>query len=207
MGKTGPACTVCSSKFRHQVDVGLTHGVPHRALAARFELSRDAIGRHAANHLSPVQRAAILAAMKPTAVDLEALQASESEGLLAQLIAQRARLQTHSEMAADMGDMRGAVSAEGAITANLTLVAKLLGQLVQHHEVRSTSILISPDYLKLRATLIEALKPYPEAARAVGAALHRLESDAAADITDAARKPPRVIEHRPAPQPIPPPPY
>jgi hypothetical protein len=37
---------------------------------------------------------------------------------------------------------------EGAITSNLTLVAKLLGQLIQHHDVRHTSILINPDYLR-----------------------------------------------------------
>jgi hypothetical protein len=45
-------------------------------------------------------RAAILAAQKPTAIDLEALRTSETEG--------------------------GRGDAEGAITANLTLVAKLL---------------------------------------------------------------------------------
>jgi hypothetical protein len=94
------------------------------------------------------------------------------------------------------------VAAETAITANLTLVAKLLGQLVQVHDVRHTNLLVSPDYLKLRSTLIAALKPFPDAARAVGAALHRLESDAATDITAAAgkgraRPEPVLIEHEP----------
>lgn len=207
MGKRGTPCTICAHAARHQVDVGLTHRVPHRVLAARFGLSKDAIGRHAANHLSPVQRAAILAAAKPTAIDLDALRTSETEGLLAQLVTQRARLQAHSELAATLGDVRGAVAAEGAITSNLTLVAKLLGQLVQHHDVRHTSILISPDYLRLRATLVAALRPYPEAARAVGAALHAMEAEAATDITARAGKAPLTIEHTPpAAQPMPPPP-
>jgi hypothetical protein len=91
--------------------------------------------------------------------------------LLAELVRQRARLQSFSEMALDLGDVKAAVSVENSITANLTLVAKLLGQLVQHHEVRSTSILVSPDYLALRHTIVRALQPFPEAARAVGAAL------------------------------------
>lgn len=150
-------------------------------------------------------RAALLAAQKPSEIDLDALRASESEGLLSQLIAQRARLQGHVELAAQLGDVRGCVAAEGAITSNLQLVAKLLGQLVQHHDVRHTSLLISPDYLRLRQTLVEALRPYPEAARAVGAALHRLESEAADDITSGSRKPVAlVIEH--ALQELPPPP-
>jgi hypothetical protein len=213
MGKVGRLCTVCQSAHRHQVDIGLTHRVPARVLAARFTLSRDAIHRHAKSHLSPVQRASILAHKKPQAIDLDALRVSESEGLLSALVGQRARLQGHAEAAADQGDARAAVSAEGAITANLTLVAKLLGQLAVQHNVTHTSILISADYLALRAALVDALRPFPEAARAVGAALVRLEASAAETITAAARArqpapEPRLIEHEPTPpvRPLPPPP-
>lgn len=208
MGKTGRECSICAHKARHQIELGLVHRVPARVLAARFApLSKDAIRRHGANHLSPVQRAALLAHIKPTAIDLDALRTSETEGLLAQLVSQRARLQMHSELAATLGDARGAVAAEGAITSNLTLVAKLLGQLVSHHDVRHTSILISPDYLRLRATLVRALQPFPDAARAVGHALHAMEAEAASDITAAARKAraPMLIEHEPA-APLSPPP-
>lgn len=214
MGKTGPQCSICKHKSRHQIEIGLAHGISHSALARRFNVSADAVGRHAANHLSPAMRAAILTAQAPSAIDLDALQALESEGLLSQLVHQRARLQQHVSMAVDYGDVKAAVSAEGAITANLALVGKLLGMIVQRHDVRSTSLLVSPDYLKLRSTLIAALRPFPEAARAVGAALHRLESDAASDITAAASKraerpAPVLIEHEaatPAPITILPPP-
>lgn len=202
--KRGKQCTVCAHKARHQIEIGLANGMSAVALAQRFSVSKDAIFRHSHNHLTPQMRAAILTAQKPSAVDLEALQASESEGLLSQLVAQRARLQQHAELALELGDIRGCVSVESAVTANLTLVAKLVGRLVQHHDVRHTSILISPDYLKLRATLVKALQPYPDAARAVGQALHLMESEAATDITARARPAPLVIEH--APQPLSPPP-
>jgi hypothetical protein len=168
------------------------HRVPTRVLTKRFGVSKDALSRHRRRHLSPQQAAALLAAHKPTPVDLEKLQASESEGLLAQLIAQRARLQTYAEQALELGDPKAAVSVERGITANLELVAKLLGQLVQQHEVRSTSILVSPDYIALRHAIVKALQPFPEAARAVGAALHVLESKAATDITEASK--PLLIE-------------
>jgi hypothetical protein len=216
LAKRGPNCTVCQHEKLSLIDVGLVHKVPMQALADRFDVSKDAICRHATNHLSPVQRAAILAAQKPTAIDLDALRASESEGLLAQLVTQRARLQGHAELAASLGDVRGAVSAEGAITSNLALVGRLLGQLVQVHDVRHTSILISADYIRLRSAIVAALRPFPEAARAVGAALHALEADAARDITAAAgraaKSAPALIEHEataPVParvRPLPPPP-
>jgi hypothetical protein len=200
--KAARPCTVCAHDKRHQIDIGLVHRVPARVLAQRFDLGKDAILRHARNHLSPVQRAALLSAQKPSQIDLEALRATESEGLLAQLVGQRARLQQSSELALELGDVRASISAESAITANLTLVGKLLGQLVNVHDVRHTSILLTPDYLKLRAVLTTALRAHPEAARAVAAALYGLESDAAKDIT--AHKAPAVIEH--VPQVLPPPP-
>ena len=141
MGKTGPKCSICSHKSRHQIEIGLAHGIAHNALARRFNVSADAVGRHAANHVSPAMRAAILTAQKPTEIDLEALQASEQEGLLSQLVHQRARLQQHVATAIDFADIKAAISAEGAITANLALVGKLLGMIVQRHDVRSTSLL------------------------------------------------------------------
>ena len=137
--------------------------------------------------------AAILAAQKPTVVDLEALQRGETEGMLAQLVTQRARLQQHSDLALELGNGTAAIAAERAITSNLELVAKLLGTIVQRHEMTHTSILvISADYLQLRQSIVAALKPYPEAARAVGEALYEMEADAARDITH--RKRPLVLE-------------
>jgi len=214
MAKTGPQCSVCKSKHRHQIEIGLAHGLAHNALARRFGVSADAISRHCANHLTPAMRAAILTAQAPSAIDLDKLQASESEGLLSQLVHQRARLQQHVAMAVDYGDVKAAISAEGAITNNLQLVSRLLGMLVSVSEHRSTSILISSDYLQLRQAIVAALRPFPAAAAAVGEALHRLEAQAADTIRAAAGKPPKreelLIEHEPAelpplpPLPLPP---
>lgn len=192
MGKKGTPCTICSHARRHQIEIGLVHRVPLRVLARRFECSPDALHRHRHKHLSPMMAAAILCAQQPSAVDLEALQRNESEGLLAQLVTQRARLQQHSDLSLELGNAAGAVAAERAITSNLELVAKLLGSIVQRHEVTRTSILISADYLTLRASLVQALRPYPDAARAVGQALHSIETDAARVITE--RGQPLVLE-------------
>jgi len=192
--KRGKPCSICEHERRHQIEIGLVHHVPMRVLARRFCTSADAIARHSRRHLPAQVRAAILAAQKPSAVDLEALQRSESEGLLSQLVTQRARLQQQGEMALELGDVRAAVQVENSVLANLALVGRLLGQLITHHEIRSTSILVSPDYLQLRSAIVRALRPYPEAARAVGQALALLETAAAKDITEA--KAPLMLEHQ-----------
>jgi hypothetical protein len=162
-------------------------------------VSRDAVQRHASNHLGPAQRAAILVARRPgETVDVDKLKADEGEGLLSHVLASRARLQQLAELALDAADIRAAVSVENGINANLTLAARLLGQLISVSEHRSTSILVSSDYLALRAELLAALRPHPAAMRDVSAALHRLEAEAAESIGAAAgsRTPtPRLIEH------------
>jgi hypothetical protein len=131
-----PHCTVCTSDRRAQIEIGLVHGTPLRVLARRFGVSLWACHRHGRNHLSPAMRAAILSAQKPSEVDLEALQRSEAEGILSQLVMQRARLQAHSELALEVGNTADAVRVERSITDNLRLVAQLLGTLVQRHEVQ-----------------------------------------------------------------------
>jgi hypothetical protein len=175
--------------------------VNQKALATRFDVSLWALKRHAAGHLSPVQRAALLSASRTPEIDLDALRTSESENLLAQLVAQRARLQHLAEFSLDVGDVKAAIGAESGIRDNLALVGKLLGQLVTRHEVRSTSLLVSPDWLRVRDRLIAALRPFPEASRAVGAALYEMEKAATDEITASVKPatiPPLSIEAKPA---------
>jgi hypothetical protein len=182
------------------------HGLSAKALANRFQVSADAIGRHARNHLTPAQRAAILTAAKPASdIDLDALRISESEGLLHHLVQQRARLLQRVEMAAELGDVKASVSAEGAILSNLQTVGRLLKQLVTSHHVTHSSILVSEDWLRLRQGLQVALRSFPAAAQAVAEYLARADADAARDITAAAqRKAPVLIEATALPPPIPP---
>jgi hypothetical protein len=167
-------------------------------------VSDDSVKRHAKHHLSAVQVAALASAMKPSAIDLEQLQRTEGESLLGQLLAQRATLQTYGQAAFEAKQFQAAISAERGVTANLDLLSKVLGLIITKHEVRSTSLLISPDYLALRHALVEALKPYPEAMAAVGRALHELESKAAADIKAKANGSMALIEGRAEPMGSPP---
>ena len=60
-GRPGPGnCGACRHERRHLIDIGLVCQVPRSTLAARFGISEDTLTRHAANHLPPQVRAAIL---------------------------------------------------------------------------------------------------------------------------------------------------
>lgn len=209
MARPGPECTVCKHPQRALIDLAIVNLVGRDTISRRFGVGAYAVWRHAKNHLNATQRAAILQAQKPTAVDLEELRKSEAEGLVGQVIQQRARLLSLIEAALEAGDGSVAVKAEGVINTNLQLSARLLGQLINISEHRH-NLLISPDYVALRGALMTALKPFPEAAAAVAAALAKLEAVTAEEMAKAAPEPlrrpePPMIDVTPVPTPPPPP--
>lgn len=168
--------------------MGLAAGVPNLVLARRFGIPNSTLRNHRERHLSPQMRAALALAMRrPDEIDLEALSKSEAEGLLGNLISQRARLQQLSELCIAADDRHGAISVEARVLGNLELTGKLLGELVSVHEHRHASVLVSPDYIRLRQVLSQTLRAFPDAAAAVSAALAGIEQDAAADITRAGK--------------------
>jgi hypothetical protein len=90
-GKPGSACGICVHPQRHLIELAMMHRVPVRVLARRFpDVGHDCFFRHRRNHMPPQLKAALLAAVHPTEVDLEQLERSESEGLLGSLVSQRA---------------------------------------------------------------------------------------------------------------------
>jgi hypothetical protein len=65
---------------------------------------------------------------------------------------------------------------------NIELTGRSLGTFAEHEraitQVANLSILMSPEYVDLRANLIKALSPFPEARRAVGTVLGAIEGQA-----------------------------
>jgi hypothetical protein len=100
-----------------------------------------------------------------------------SEGLLAQLAAQRARLLIAQDMATQAEQLTIVVSLAGQIHRNLELVGKYLGEFAQHSVTTTISLLVTPEYLELSAALLRAL--YGAARRALTAVLHGLEAGVA----------------------------
>jgi len=58
------------------------------------------------------------------------------------------------------------------------------------------SYLLTPSYIRLRKVLVDTLRPHPEIAAKVAAAIAEIEDDEVAIITAKANKPP-LLEHQP----------
>jgi hypothetical protein len=178
---------------RAQIERDLAIGLPLRRLARKYGLSKDALCRYR-KKLPPQLRAAMLAQSLRPEVDLEKLRTVESEGLLVNLAAQRAKLLLWQDAAASAEQYQVAASIAAQLHRNLELVGKYLGEFAQHHVSTSVSVLISPEYLELRAALLRALQPFPDARAAVVQEIRRLEAKAAR------QSPQPVLEALPAPE-------
>jgi len=172
--KKGKLCTVCAHRERAAIDLALARGVSVSALARRYDVSTDSLYRHRKAHLTAQLRAKLIAG-PDIEIDLDRLRESESQSLLANLVAIRHRLFASLDVAEECGDSNMICRVAAQIHQNLELIGKLLGDL----GVGSTTVnnvLVLPAYVEMRMELINALRPFPEAARAVAAALHRLEA-------------------------------
>src|SRR5262245_7139262 len=187
MGRRGPRCSICSHRELAGIDLALARGVSHRALAQRYGVGADAIGRHSRNHLPPQLRAKLLAG-PDLDIDLDKLKESESQSLLANLVALRHRLFATLDTAEEAGDGNMISRIAGQLHHNLEVTGKLLGDLGVG-STTITNVLVMPQYVEMRVELVRALSPFPEARQAVAAALHRLESKAAKTIEAQQKRP------------------
>ncbi len=158
----GRPCSVCQHPDRPAVDQALVNHRPFRAIARQFGLSKDAVLRHHDDDLP-----ATLAKAQ------EAEDVAHAIDVLGQLRAiNAATLQVLAD-ARTVGDGDLALKAVDRVQRQIELQAKLLGELDERPTV---NVLIAPEWLVVRAELLDALRAYPDARTAVAARLAALES-------------------------------
>lgn len=170
-------CSICSHREHAAIDLAIARGVSVTAIAKRYKLGSDSIYRHSRNHLPPQLRASLLAG-PDTDIDLDRLRETESQSLLANLIAIRRRLFASLDVAEEFGDGTMISRVAGQLHHNLEITGKLLGDL-SAGATTINNVLVMPAYVELRVSLVNALRPFPEAARAVAQTLHAIEHKAA----------------------------
>lgn len=159
-------CTVCAHPEAEAINKALVSGEPYRSVANRYEsLSQAAVQRHQENHLPTT-----LAKAK------EAGEVAHADDLLAQVRDLQARTLAILEAAEETSQHRTALAAIREARSNLELLAKLLGELDDRPQI---NLLISAEWIELRAVIVGALEPHPEARRAVLRALEGERNDAA----------------------------
>jgi hypothetical protein len=151
-------CTVCTHPDKAEIDEALVAGVSSADIAGRYRtIGERALRRHKANHL-PAKLVMAHAAEE----------VAQADTLLDQVRDLQSRTLAILEAAEETKQHRTALGAIREARSNLELLAKLLGKLDERPQV---NVLVSPEWLELRAVIVTALEPHPEALRAVVGAL------------------------------------
>jgi hypothetical protein len=110
---------------------------------------------------------------------LAQLRCDESAGILLNLARQRRLLLEAQERAEAKRDKDWSLRCTHALHRNIELTARAVGEFAQHErsltQVANLTVMMTPEYVRLRAGLIAALRPYPAARKAVGEVLTELE--------------------------------
>ncbi len=200
--KPGPTCTVCAHDERWRIELLRAGGASLEALASKFGLSADAIGRHWRNHVSTELKASYLVGPAQLA-DLAATAAKEGASVLDHFRAVRTMLMSQLATMTEAGDARGAAIVATPLVSVLEKIGKVTGEIATIAQgtiniQNNVAIVNSPAFAKVQAAILRALAPHGAARAAVVAALRELDTDAAET------KAPVVIEHLPAcPIPLP----
>ena len=157
-------CTVCSHKKANEINQALAAGSSYYELATLYDVSEKALSRHTKNHLPAhlvkskqaeevVQADTIIERLKnlstETMVIFQELKKSKDFDLALKAIA---RLEKQEE-----------------------LRARLLGELQQEGTV---NIILAPQWVEIRAIILQTLAPWPEARLKLAAALQEVKPDA-----------------------------
>lgn len=178
---------------REKIEFDLATGKSIRQLANKYNVHEKSLYKYR-ERLPPQLRAAYVSQMLAPGVSLEELKITKSEGILKTLAVQRARLFVEQDKAIEDGNGQLVATLSNSITRITELIAKYLGEMQVHSTQTTISVLISPEYLRLRNMLIKALAPFPEARKAVAEVLHNEEGGAAARMSTPT---PQVIDVTP----------
>jgi hypothetical protein len=157
-------CSICKRGDRLAIDKALVAGTPIPELTARYRASPDALLRHKHRHLP-------LRLVKAQ----EAREVTEADQLLGDVRALRGKAVTLLLAAEAAGDLKTALAGIREARGCMELLAKLHGVLDERPHVQ-VNVLLSPQWLAVRSALLEALRPYEQAALAVSARLRALEA-------------------------------
>ena len=161
--KTGRKCTICTHEKVDEINKALLEGEPYRNIVKRFSVSLAALSRHRNKHIP-----AALAQAR------DAEEVAQADGLLEQVQALQAKALALLRQAEAAGELRTALQGVKEARKCLELLAKLQGELAQEGTVNIT---LAPEWLELRAVILNALDPWPDARLALAKAVKEVEQD------------------------------
>lgn len=155
-------CTICDHSQSEAIDAAVIAGASYRTIAKRFQVSPSALGRHVRRHL-----------IKTLAAARNAEEVANGNDLLSQVQDLSRQAQNIKDKAEAMGDLKTALAGIRELVRIVELLARLRGELDERPVV---NVLVSPQWIEVRAVLLGALSPYPEARAAAAEALLEVSS-------------------------------
>ena len=150
-------CSICKHLEVDTINARLVAGVSPATLADQFGVGKMALHRHKANHLPQV-----------LVRSQHLKEADAADNLLEQVQSIYDKAWDIVNRADSEGKFAPAVGALKECRSCLELIGKLLGEIKSGTTV---NILYNPEFIQVRQTITEALRPYPEARLAVVKAL------------------------------------
>ncbi len=150
-------CTISAHPERDAIDAAIIAGTSLRDIAGRFTVSKSALARYRSDRLP-----ATLIQAK------EAEDVTHADDLLAQVRDLQSRALTILDTAETAGDLKTALAAIREARGCIELFGRLAGEL---NDGATVNVILSPEWTRLRAVIIGALAPYPDARLAVAARL------------------------------------
>ena len=187
--KKGPACSICRHEHRALIESTRLAGASLDSVAAKYSVSRDSIHRHMKSHVSDDLRAELLAAVPLEQLAAEA--AREGLTVLQYLALTRATLVKQMQLASSVNDPHATATVARALNETNRLIAGITGELstiAARNSINITNNLVlheHPEFVRLRAGLLRALGPFPEARDAVVTVLLELDGNAPASSASA----------------------
>jgi len=150
-------CTVCSHESRDAIEDAFIAGLPKTRIAATYGIKEQAVRYHMREHL-PV----LLALAR------DAERAARADSLLDRIEDLQARTIAILEATEQTQDHRLALAAIREARGNLELIGEVTKEL---NRTPTVNLQLNPEYLEVRALIVQALGPYPDARMAVVRAL------------------------------------
>lgn len=160
MGKRGPTCSICKDPHVEEINSQIASQEKLADISREFAVSEDALSRHKDKCI-----------IKSLAASPNTKDVINGDNLLDQLQDARASALDLLDKAIAAGDTKiyGPPSSYlSEIRQQIKLWAELEGKIATQPTI---NILVLPEWLSLKERIVAALRPYPEALRAVRDAL------------------------------------
>jgi hypothetical protein len=144
-------CSVCVHPERAAIDEGVVRGTSQRVMARQFNVSHDAIRRHASYHVLP----AIADAQEAREVDAIA----QADDLLADIRDLKSDLRSARKTALNVGAFPAMALLANAEARILELLAKIFAELNARN---SANVLAAPEWREMRERVVDAFRDDPQ---------------------------------------------